>query len=166
MGLECAISFSNRLAIMLRARLNESLKEAMKAKEARRVSTLRMVMAALKDRDIAARTEDSREGVPDEEVLQMLSKMVKQRRDSIAAFEQGGRPELAAVEAEEIVIIEEFLPRQMAEEEVRAAAAAVIAELGAAGPKDMGRVMAALKERHAGQMDFGRASGVVKSLLS
>lgn len=151
---------------MLRARLNDSLKEAMKAKEARRVSTLRMVMAALKDRDIAARTEDSREGVPDEEVLQMLSKMVKQRRDSISAFEQGGRPELAAVEAEEIVIIEEFLPRQMAEEEVRAAAAAVIAELNAAGPKDMGRVMAALKERHAGQMDFGRASGVVKSLLS
>jgi uncharacterized protein YqeY len=151
---------------MLRARLNDSLKEAMKAKEARRVSTLRMVMAALKDRDIAARTEDSREGVPDEEVLQMLSKMVKQRRDSITAFEQGGRPELAAAEAEEIAIIEEFLPRQMAEEEVRAAAAAVIAELGAAGPKDMGRVMAALKERHAGQMDFGRASGVVKSLLS
>ena len=151
---------------MLRARLNDSLKEAMKAKEARRVSTLRMVMAALKDRDIAARTEDSREGVPDEEVLQMLSKMVKQRRDSITAFEQGGRPELAAAEAEEIAIIEEFLPRQMAEEEVRAAAAAVIAELGAAGPKDMGRIMAALKERHAGQMDFGRASGVVKSLLS
>ena len=151
---------------MLRARLNDSLKEAMKAKEARRVSTLRMVMAALKDRDIAARTEDSREDVPDDEVLQMLSKMVKQRRDSIAAFEQGGRPELAAVEAEEIAIIEEFLPRQMAEAEVQAAAAAVIAELGAAGPKDMGRVMAALKERHAGQMDFGRASGVVKSLLS
>ena len=151
---------------MLRARLNDSLKEAMKAKEARRVSTLRMVMAALKDRDIAARTEDSREDVPDDEVLQMLSKMVKQRRDSIAAFEQGGRPELAAVEAEEIAIIEEFLPRQMAEAEVKAAAAAVIAELGAAGPKDMGRVMAALKERHAGQMDFGRASGVVKSLLS
>ena len=166
MGLDCAISFLNWLAPMLRARLNESLKEAMKAKEARRVSTLRMVMAALKDRDIAARTEDSREGVADDEVLQMLSKMVKQRRDSIAAFEQGGRPELAAVEAEEIAIIEEFLPRQMAEAEVQAAAAAVIAELGAAGPKDMGRVMAALKERHAGQMDFGRASGVVKSLLS
>jgi len=151
---------------MLRARLNDSLKEAMKAKEARRVSTLRMVMAALKDRDIAARTEDSREGVPDDELLQMLSKMVKQRRDSIAAFEQGGRPDLAAVEAEEIAIIEEFLPRQMAEAEVQAAAAAVIAELGAAGPKDMGRIMAALKERHAGQMDFGRASGVVKSLLT
>jgi len=151
---------------MLRTRLNDSLKEAMKAKEARRVSTLRMVMAALKDRDIAARTEDSREGVPDDELLQMLSKMVKQRRDSIAAFEQGGRPDLAAVEAEEIAIIEEFLPRQMAEAEVQAAAAAVIAELGAAGPKDMGRVMAALKERHAGQMDFGRASGVVKSLLT
>ena len=166
MGLDWPISFLNWLAPMLRARLNESLKEAMKAKEARRVSTLRMVMAALKDRDIAARTEESREGVPDDEVLQMLSKMVKQRRDSIAAFEQGGRPELAAVEAEEIAIIEEFLPRQMAEAEVQAAAAAVIAELGAAGPKDMGRVMAALKERHAGQMDFGRASGVVKSLLS
>jgi len=166
MGLDFIISFFIRLALMLRARLNDSLKEAMKAKEARRVSTLRMVMAALKDRDIAARTEDSREDVPDDEVLQMLSKMVKQRRDSIAAFEQGGRPDLAAVEAEAIAIIEEFLPRQMAEAEVQAAAAAIIAELGAAGPKDMGRVMAALKERHAGQMDFGRASGVVKSLLS
>jgi uncharacterized protein len=166
MGLDLIILFFIRLALMLRARLNDSLKEAMKAKEARRVSTLRMVMAALKDRDIAARTEDSREDVPDDEVLQMLSKMVKQRRDSIAAFEQGGRPDLAAVEAEEIAIIEEFLPRQMAEAEVQAAAAAIIAELGAAGPKDMGRVMAALKERHAGQMDFGRASGVVKSLLS
>ena len=150
---------------MLRARLNDSLKEAMKAKDQRRVSTLRMVLAALKDRDIAARTEDSREGVPDDEVLQMLTKMVKQRRDSIAAFEQGGRPELAAAEAAEIAIIEEFLPQQMDEAEVRAAAAAAIAETGAASAKDMGKVMAILKERHAGQMDFARASGVVKSLL-
>ena len=150
---------------MLRARLNDSLKDAMKAKDQRRVSTLRMVLAALKDRDIAARTEDSREGVPDDEVLQMLTKMVKQRRDSIAAFEQGGRPELAAAEAAEIAIIEEFLPQQMDEAEVRAAAAAAIAETGAASAKDMGKVMAILKERHAGQMDFARASGVVKSLL-
>jgi uncharacterized protein YqeY len=151
---------------MLRSRLNDSLKEAMKAKDQRRVSTLRMVLAALKDRDIAARTEESREGIPDEEVLGMLTKMVKQRRDSITAFEQGGRADLAAAEAEEIAIIEGFLPRQMDEAEVRAAAAAVVQELGAAGPKDMGKVMAALKERHAGQMDFGKASGVVKGLLT
>ncbi|HEX3943371.1 MAG TPA: GatB/YqeY domain-containing protein [Rhizomicrobium sp.] len=150
----------------LRERLNDQLKDSMRAKDQKRVSTLRMVLAALKDKDIAARTETSREGVPDDEVLSLLAKMIKQREEAATAFESGGRPELAASEREEIAIIREFMPQQMSAEESRAAAQAVITELGAASMKDMGRVMAALKERHAGQMDFAKASGMVKDLLS
>jgi uncharacterized protein len=150
----------------LRERLNDQLKESMRAKNQKRVSTLRMVLAALKDKDIAARTETNREGVPDDEVLSLLAKMIKQREESATAFESGGRLELAASEREEISIIREFMPQQMSGEEARAAAQAVIAELGASSMKDMGRVMAALKERYAGQMDFAKASGVVKDLLS
>jgi uncharacterized protein YqeY len=150
----------------LRERFSEELKEAMRAKDAKRVSTLRMVLAALKDRDIAARTETSREGVPNEDVLTLLAKMIKQREESAAAFESGGRPELAAGEREEIAIIRAFMPQQMSAEESRGAAQAVIAELGATSMKDMGKVMAALKERYAGQMDFARASATVKALLS
>jgi hypothetical protein len=150
----------------LRERLNERLKEAMRAREQKRVSTLRMVLAALKDKDIAARTETSREGVPDEEVLSLLAKMIKQREESAAAFDSGGRPELAAAEREEIAIIREFMPQQMSVEESRAAAQGLIAELAASSMKDMGKVMAALKERYAGQMDFAKASATVKELLS
>ena len=150
----------------LRDRLNDQLKESMRAKDQKRVSTLRMVLAALKDKDIAARTETSREAVPDEEVLSLLAKMIKQREESAAAFESGGRPELAAGEREEIAIIREFMPQQMSAEDARAAAQSVIGELGAASMKDMGKVMAALKERYAGQMDFARASATVKELLS
>jgi uncharacterized protein len=150
----------------LRERLNDQLKESMRAKNQKRVSTLRMVLAALKDKDIAARTETNREGVPDDEVLSLLAKMIKQREESATAFESGGRPELAASEREEISTIREFMPQQMSAEEARAAAQAVITELGASSMKDMGRVMAALKERYAGQMDFAKASGVVKDLLS
>jgi|SRR5436305_2006272 len=150
----------------LRERLNERLKEAMRAREQKRVSTLRMVLAALKDKDIAARTETSREGVPDEEVLSLLAKMIKQREESAAAFDSGGRPELAAAEREEIAIICEFMPQQMSVEESRAAAQGLIAELAASSMKDMGKVMAALKERYAGQMDFAKASATVKELLS
>ncbi|HTK79776.1 MAG TPA: GatB/YqeY domain-containing protein [Rhizomicrobium sp.] len=150
----------------LRERFNEQLKEAMKAKDQKRVSTMRMVLAALKDKDIAARTETSREGVSDEDVLGLLAKMIKQREESAAAFEQGGRPELAQSEREEIAIIREFMPKQMSLEEARAAAQSAISELGAASMKDMGRVMAALKERYAGQMDFAKASATVKDLLS
>ena len=150
----------------LREQLNDQLKAAMRAKDQKRVSTLRMVLAALKDKDIAARTETSREGVPDEDVLSLLAKMIKQREESAAAFESGGRPELAAAERQEIAIIREFMPQQMSAEKSRAAAEGVIAELGAASMKDMGKVMAALKERYAGQMDFAKASGVVKELLS
>ncbi len=150
----------------LRERLNDQLKASMRAKDQRRVSTLRMVLAALKDKDIAARTETSREGVTDEEVLGLLAKMIKQREESAAAFETGGRPELAAGEREEIAIIREFMPQQMSVEQSREAAQSVIVELGAGSMKDMGKVMAALKERYAGQMDFAKASATVKELLS
>ena len=150
----------------LRERFNEHLKEAMRAKDQKRVSTLRMVLAALKDKDIAARTETSREGVPDDEVLSLLAKMIKQREDSIQAYEAGNRPELAAAEKDEIAIIREFMPKQMSADEAKAAIAKAIADVGASSIKDMGKVMAALKERFAGQMDFGKASGTVKDALS
>lgn len=150
---------------MLRQELNEALKAAMLAKNARTVSTVRLILAALKDRDIAARPNGLDDGIPDTEILQMLQSMIKQRRESITIYEQGGRLELAEREAEEIAIIERFLPRQMTADEVAEAIRAVIADIGATGIKDMGRVMAALKERHAGLMDFSRASVVVKSAL-
>ena len=150
----------------LRDQFNAALKEAMKAKEARRVSTLRMILAGVKDRDIAARTETSREGVADDELLSLLAKMIKQREESAETYDKGGRPELATQEREEIEIIREFMPKQMGAEEMQAAIAAVIGETGAASMKDMGKVMAAMKERYAGQMDFAKASATVKTLLS
>ena len=121
---------------------------------------------ALKDRDIAGRTAESREGISDDEILSLLAKLIKQREDSIALYEKGGRPELAAAERDEIAVIREFMPKQMDEAEAKAAIAAVIAETGAASMKDMGRVMAVLKERFAGKMDFAKASAAVKELLS
>jgi hypothetical protein len=151
---------------MLRDRLTDALKEAMRAKDARRVSTLRLILAALKDRDIAARGRGDGGPIGDDEILQMLQTMVRQRRESIALYQQGGRMDLADQEQQEIAIIEGFMPRQLGDDEIRAAGRAVIDELGAKGLKDMGRVMAALKERHAGQMDFAKAAGIVKSLLT
>lgn len=150
----------------LRETFNDALKGAMKAREQKRVSTLRLVLAALKERDIANRSEESRAGIGDDEILALLAKMIRQREESAQVYESGGRPELAASEREEIAIIREFLPRQMNEEEMRGAIAAVVSETGAASVKDMGKVMGALKERYAGQMDFGRAGGMVKDLLS
>jgi uncharacterized protein YqeY len=150
----------------LREQLGAALKEAMKASDRKRTGTLRLVLAALKDRDIAARTAESREGISDDEILSLLAKLIKQREDSIALYEQGGRPELAAAEREEIAVIREYLPKQMDEGEAKAAIAAVIAEVGAASMKDMGKVMALLKERFAGKMDFSKASAAVKELLS
>ena len=150
----------------LRDQFNESLKEAMKAKEQRRVSTLRLMLAALKDRDIANRTEESREGIADDEIRLLLTKMIKQREESAQVYDSGGRPELAKAEREEIAIIQGFLPKQMSESDVESAAKGVIAEIGAASMKDMGKVIATLKERYAGQMDFAKASGTVKALLS
>ncbi|MDE2465125.1 MAG: GatB/YqeY domain-containing protein [Alphaproteobacteria bacterium] len=150
----------------LRDSLNGALKEAMKAKDARRVGTLRMVLAAIKDRDIAARTEASREPVSDEDLFGVLSKMIKQREESAVTYAAGGRPELAEQERAEIDIIREFLPRQMDEAGVHAAIEAAIAATGASSMKDMGAVMAHLKERHAGTMDFAKASAAVKARLS
>ena len=150
----------------LRQKLNDAMKEAMKAKDAKRLATLRLVLAALKDRDIAARTESSRDLLGDDEILSLLAKMIKQREESAIAFDAGKRPELAAGEREEIAIIRSFMPAQMDEAGVKAAADTVIAELGASSIKDMGKVMAAMKERYAGQMDFGRASSLVKDRLS
>jgi uncharacterized protein YqeY len=121
---------------------------------------------AIKDKDIAARTETNREGVGDDDVLTLLAKMIKQREESAVAFDTGDRAEMAKAEREEIEIIRSFMPRQMSAEESKAAAASVIAEVGAASIKDMGKVMAALKERYAGQMDFAKASATVKELLS
>jgi uncharacterized protein YqeY len=151
---------------MLRDRLTDALKEAMKAKDARRVSALRLILAALKDRDIAARGKGQGEGISDDDILQMLQTMIRQRNESIAAYEQGGRLELAQQEQEEITVIEEFLPPQLDAGEIREAVEQEIAELGAEGLKDMGRTMAALKAKYAGRMDFGKASGIVKELLA
>lgn len=150
---------------MLRARFTEALKDSMRAKNERATGTLRLILAALKDRDIAVRGKGNHEGIPEEEIAQMLQSMIKSRRESIVLYEQGGRVELADQERAEITIIEGFLPRQMAPDEVDAAIKAAIAETGAKGIKDMGKVMAALKSRHAGQMDFTKASAATKALL-
>ncbi len=150
---------------MLRGQISDALKDAMRAKEARTVGALRLILAKLKDQDIAARPRGVADGIPDEEILQMLQSMIKQRRESIALYEQGGRQELADQERDEIAVIERFLPRQMDEADTRAAIGAAIAATGAAGVKDMGKVMAELRARHAGQMDFGKASALVKGML-
>jgi uncharacterized protein YqeY len=148
----------------MRDTISEALKTAMKAQDKGRVSTLRMVQAAIKDRDIANRGT-GKPAATDEEVAQLLAKMVKQREDSAKAFDDGNRPELAAQERAEIEIIRGFMPKQLGDDEIEKAARDAIAATGAAGAKDMGKVMAALREKFAGQMDFGKASGVVKRLL-
>jgi len=150
---------------MLRARLTTEMKEAMKAGDKAKLATVRMIQAALKDKDIEARGL-GKEPASDEEILSLLQKMIKQRTESASVYDQGGRPELAANERAEIAIIEAFLPKQMDEAEMRAAVDAAILETGAAGQKDMGRVIAALKGTFAGRMDFGKASGLVKAALA
>jgi len=150
---------------MLRQRFTDALKGAMKARDELTVSTVRLIIARLKEQDIEARGRGKSEGIGDAEIQQMLQGMIKQRRDSIVLYEQGKRPELVAKEQGEIAIIERFLPQQLGEAELEAAVKTVIAELGAQGMKDMGRVMAALRERHAGQIDAGKASQVAKRLL-
>ena len=150
----------------MQERFSEALKEAVKSQDKIRVTTLRLITAAIKDRDIAARSADSGDGVSDGEILEILAKMVKQRQEAAGTYEEAGRLELAEQERAEIVIIEEFLPQQLSENEVNAAVAEAIAELGADSLKDMGKVMGALKGKYAGQMDFGKASGLVKQQLS
>lgn len=149
----------------LRARLQAATKDAMKAKDSARLSTLRLIGAAVKDREIAARGGDGDGVLTEADLILILSRMVKQRQESAKAYEEGGRLELAAKEEEEILVIQEFLPRQMSEAETQAAVDAAIADLEATGIRDMGRVMAALKDRHAGQMDFGAVGVLVKGRL-
>ena len=151
---------------MFRNRLNDELKEAMRAKDRCAVSTLRLILAALKDRDIAARSKGKSDGISDEEILDVLQKMVRQRQESIAIYEQGNRQDLADKEVAEIEVIQRFLPKQLDEGEMRSAVSDVIGELEASTIKDMGRVMGALKQRYPGRMDFGRAGALVKERLA
>lgn len=148
----------------MREIIAEALKTALKAQDKRRTSTLRLINAAIQDRDISNRGA-GKDPVSDEDIRLILAKMVKQREESAKAFEEGGRPELAAQERDEIEIIREFLPKQMDDEAVTQAVRDAIAETGAEGLRDMGRVMTALREKFAGQMDFGKASALVKALL-
>ncbi|HEX8443774.1 MAG TPA: GatB/YqeY domain-containing protein [Allosphingosinicella sp.] len=149
---------------MIRDTIKAALVTAMKGGEKERTGTIRLIQSAIKNRDIELRTATAK---PDDDVLvtEVLQKMIKQRRESITMYEAGGRAELAAVEAAEVAVIETFLPSQMSEDETRAAIDAIATELGAASPKDMGKVMAALKERHAGELDMSKASGLVKARL-
>ncbi|MEZ5913010.1 MAG: GatB/YqeY domain-containing protein [Paracoccaceae bacterium] len=149
----------------MRDRLASELKEAMKAKNADRLSTLRLINAAIKDKDIALRGEAGDQGVSDGDILAILGRMVKQRQESARAYEEGGRLELAEKERAEITVIEDFLPRQLDDAEVAEAIRAAIAEVGAASIRDMGKVMGALKTRFAGQMDFGAVGPKVKDML-
>ena len=150
---------------MLRTRLSDTLKSSMKERNERSVSTLRLILAALKDQDIAARGKGNMEGLTDDQILSLLQSMIKQRRESIKLYEQGGRMELAQREAEEIGVIEEFLPEQMNDDEMAAVITAIIGEVGATSLKDMGKAMGALKEQYPGQMDFAKASAMVKERL-
>lgn len=148
----------------MRESLNQALKQATLQQDRRRMNTLRLIIAAIRDRDIAARTA-GKERVSDDEVLEILAKMIKQRLESARLYEEGGRLDLADEEREEIGIIQSFLPRQLSEDEMRACCAEAVKTTGAQGLRDMGKCMAALKSRYAGQMDFGKASAVVKSML-
>jgi uncharacterized protein YqeY len=150
---------------VLRDKINDSVKTAMKAQDKLRLSTLRLVNAAIKNADIDAQMTQ-KPAPTDDDILALMQKMIKQRQDSVALYEQGGRKELADQERGEIEIIKGFLPQQLSDAETKEAIAAAIKDTGAAGMKDMGRVMAALKERHTGKMDFGKASGLVKGLLA
>lgn len=151
---------------MLRNELNDALKEAMKSKDQQTLATVRLILAALKDRDIQARGSGNVDGVDDQEILEMLQKMVKQRRESIELYRKGGRDDLVAKEEAEIGVIERFLPKPLGEAETEAAVEAAIAEVEASSIKEMGQVMALLKARYPGQMEFGKASQLVKKRLS
>ena len=147
---------------MIRERFAGDLKEAIKSRDAPRVSTLRLICAAIKDRDIAARTDDNAEGVGDTEILAILAKMIRQREESARIYEEAGRLDLAAQERDEIVFIRGYLPKQMSESEVDNAVKQAIGETGACSVRDMGKVMAHLKARHTGKMDFARAGAAIK----
>ena len=149
----------------MRSELDANLKEAIKSQEKQRVATLRLINAAIKDRDIAVRSEENTEGVSDAEIILILSNMVKQRKQSIIQYEEGGRVELAEREREEIKIIQEFLPNQLSDEEIHIEISKIIKANEQLTIKDMGKIMGELKEKFSGRMDFGKASGIVKALL-
>ena len=149
----------------MRSELDANLKEAIKSQEKRRIATLRLINAAIKDRDIAVRSEENTEGVSDAEIILILSNMVKQRKQSIIQYEEGGRVELAEREREEIKIIQEFLPNQLTDEEIHIEILKIIDAHEQLTIKDMGKIMGELKEKFSGRMDFGKASGMVKALL-
>ncbi|WP_420403543.1 GatB/YqeY domain-containing protein [Nisaea sp.] len=150
---------------MMRAAFSDALKEALKEKDQCAVSTIRLILAALKDRDIAARGNGKTDGISEDEILSMLQTMLKQRTESIRMYEQGGRLELAEQEKAEMEVIRRFMPQQLDDAEMNAAVETVVKEIGAKELKDMGRAMAALKERYAGRMDFSKASGIVRQML-
>ena len=149
----------------MRDKLTSAMKQAMKDKDSLRLSTLRLVNAAIKDQDIAERGKGNENGLADADILSLLAKMIKQRQESAATYEQADRKELAEQERNEIKVIEEFLPKQLSEDEIKAAVENTIADQGAESIRDMGKVMGALKASYSGQMDFGKAGGIVKSLL-
>ncbi len=151
---------------MLRDQLTAAMKQAMKDKDKRRLTTIRLILAAIKDRDIAARTDKNASQDEDAVVLEILAKMIKQRKESFVVYEEAGRLELAQQEQEEMVIIAEFQPRQMSDDEIEAVVKDAIAETGASGLKDIGKIMGLLKSKYAGQMDFSRASALARSELS
>lgn len=150
----------------MRERINAKVKQAMRDKDSEQLGTLRLINAAIKDRDIAARSEGNHDGVSDEEILKVLARMIKQRRESAKAYEEGGRLELAEKEISEISIIEQFLPKQLSDQELQDAVKKAISETGAESIRDMGRVMGVLKTNYTGQMDFSKAGGTVKDMLS
>jgi hypothetical protein len=150
---------------MLREAINNAVKDAMKAKDERKVSTLRMVNSTIKNADIEARGQ-GKPPLADGDLLGVLQKMIKQRQEAVELYEKGSRPELAAQEREEIAVISAYLPKQMSDDDVKAAISAAIKDTGAAGMKDMGKVIGVLKTKYAGQMDFAKASGLVKAALT
>jgi hypothetical protein len=161
----CGPEGRQRTSAMLRDDINNAVKDAMRAKDERKLSTLRMVNSTIKNADIAARGE-GKPPLTDADLLGVFQKMIKQRQESVELYDKGGRAELAAQEREEIAIISAYLPKQMSEDDVKAAISAAIAETAAAGMKDMGKVISVLKTKYAGQMDFAKASGLVKAALT
>lgn len=149
-----------------REEINSAMKEAMKNKDMARLATIRLIIAAMKDKDINSRTEESRDGIGDADILSMLQSMIKQRTESAKIYKENNRPELADKEEAEIAVIESFLPAQMSDEDMAKVIGDIIAQTGAAGMKDMGKVMAELKANYAGQLDMGKAGGVIKQKLT
>jgi uncharacterized protein YqeY len=149
----------------LRAPVMQAMKDAMKSGDKARLSTIRLMQSAIKDKDIASRTDGRNEGIPDSEILELFSKMVKQRRESADLYQKGDRPDLVEKEQAEIAVLEEFMPKQMDDAETKAAIEAIVAEVGATSVKDMGKVMGALKAKYAGKMDFAKAGAAVKAAL-